>query len=90
MTDLLLIAIYIFRRQQAYSVGLFKALRTGDVADIASGFQKIASTRKLSLFEVESISIFQFECVDLIYFIGIQFFCAEESPFFVDCCSHPS
>jgi len=52
MSDLLLIAIYVFRRQQAYSVGLVKTLRTGDVADIASGFQKIVSTRKLSLFKV--------------------------------------
>jgi len=55
MTDLLLIARYVFRRQQAYSVGLANALRTGDVADIASGFQKIVSTRKLSLFKVEPI-----------------------------------
>lgn len=44
------------QRQQAYSVGLGKALRSGDVADIASGFQKIASTRKLSLFEDTSSS----------------------------------
>jgi hypothetical protein len=49
-------------------VGLTGALTSGDVTDIARGFQKITTARKLSLFEVESISAIH--GMGLMHFIG--------------------
>ncbi|KAF8967720.1 ARM repeat-containing protein [Flammula alnicola] len=42
------------QRQRLYSLGLSKAVMNGDVTDIAHGFQKIAGTRKLSIFSDSS------------------------------------
>lgn len=49
------------QRQQSYSVGVSKAITTGNVMDIAQGFQKVVSNKKLSLFNVCQIPFYWYD-----------------------------